>query len=263
MTNTIDYCHARNDHRPDGPLVALPIVLASLDKRPSSLLDIGCGTGTWLAAAKTAGIDDVQGVDGIAVPLDQLAVDRSLIRIHDLRQSLALGRRFDVVLCLEVAEHLDEASGDRLVKSLVQHADAIVFSAACPHQRGQHHVNCQWPVYWQERFNRHGFACDDAVRRLLWNEPRVEVWYRQNMFIAKRSSRAGSEDRLAAVVHPDLWDSQNKALESAEHLLERIREGVLPFSWYATLPFSVATGKLGRAWRRAGHNASGQGLRSQ
>jgi SAM-dependent methyltransferase len=246
MAKHIDYCHAQNGHGQSGPLAAFPIVLGFLDARPASFLDVGCGTGTWLKAALAAGITDVRGVDGIVAPDEQLAVDRSYIQIKDLTQPLELNRKFELALCLEVAEHLDADDGDQLIESLTRQANTVVFSAACPHQLGQHHVNCQWPAYWQERFNRHGFACDDAVRWRLWNDPQIEVWYRQNMFIARRCKTAGAETRIHGVVHPELWNTYQAAGEASGGLLRRIRIGMLPVGWYLSLPITAAVGKIMR-----------------
>ena len=102
------------------------------------------------------GITDVTGVDGVEVPADKLEIPASHRRTQDLTRSWNLGRRFDMALCLEVGEHLDELHSGTLVDALVRHSDLIVFSAACPGQSGQHHVNCQWPEYWQAKFNDAG-----------------------------------------------------------------------------------------------------------
>jgi len=80
-----------------------------------------------------------------------------------LTRSWDLKRKFDAVLCLEVAEHLDSAFAPTLIDALIKHGNLIYFSAACPGQTGQHHVNCQWPVYWQQLFNERGFACEDDL----------------------------------------------------------------------------------------------------
>jgi 2-polyprenyl-3-methyl-5-hydroxy-6-metoxy-1,4-benzoquinol methylase len=142
----VDYEHSQNKHTLEGPQTALPLILA--EAKPRSLLDVGCGTGTWLKAALDFGIQDVFGVDGAEITKDKFLVPERLFRQQDLTVPWSLGRRFDVVLCLEVGEHLDEACAATLVDSLVGHSNWVLFSAACPGQPGQHHVNCQWPIYW-------------------------------------------------------------------------------------------------------------------
>jgi hypothetical protein len=53
--------------------------------------------------------------------------------------------RFDLALCLEVAEHLPAAAGDSLVRRLASVGARILFSAAIPGQGGRNHVNEKWP----------------------------------------------------------------------------------------------------------------------
>jgi SAM-dependent methyltransferase len=180
---------------------------------PESVIDVGCGTGAWLAAFREAGIDDVVGVDGSTVDLEMLQIPRERFRVHDLEEPLELERRFDLVMSLEVAEHLPEAAAETFVASLVGLGSVILFSAAIPGQGGVHHVNEQWPDYWAERFAAHGYVPVDCVRRRIWSEDGVAWWYAQNilLFVARdeleRSPRLMAEHEIAggsqlAVVHP-------------------------------------------------------------
>lgn len=203
MGRCIDYDHAKNLHTLSGARTALPVLLG--DGTPASLLDVGCGTGTWLRAALEMGISDVVGIDGVDVPPDRFHAPKSAYRQIDLAQRFDLQRRFEVTLCLEVAEHLPDTVVEPFIDSLVSHGDTILFSAACPRQRGQHHVNCQWPEYWQTFFNHRGYACEDSSRWRIWRDTRIEPWYRQNIFRAWKNGTAGTEPRIEPVIHPDMW----------------------------------------------------------
>jgi SAM-dependent methyltransferase len=182
----IEYDHSSNLHTLVGPQATLPVLFAN--EKPLSLLDVGCGNGTWLKAAIDFGIPDVFGVDGVEVPPDKMYIPAENIRHQDLTRPWNLGRRFDAVLCLEVAEHLDSSFAPLLIDALVKHGDRIYFSAASPGQSGQHHVNCQWPAYWQRLFNEHGYVCEDNLRWLIWDDSQIEPWYRQNLFLARQYS---------------------------------------------------------------------------
>jgi len=240
----IDYNHAANFHSLPGPLAAFAAIFA--DAKPKSLLDVGCGIGTWLRAAQECGVNDVFGVDGIALEPDQLLVSPTLFRQQDLTQTWNLGRRFDVALCLEVAEHLEERFAELLIESLVKHSDRVVFGAACAPQSGQGHVNCQWPAYWQHLFNKQGYVCSDEIRWRIWDNEQIEYWYRQNTFLARRNPmQAGKEPRIPSVIHSAAYPHFVQG-EFSRHE-ERILQGALPFAWYLKCFPSVFFRKL---WRK-------------
>lgn len=197
----INYKHSSNTHSVEGPRSVFTQVLQG--HLPSSVLDIGCGTGTWVRAALDAGVSDVIGVDGVQIPPEQLLFPHERFLVRDLTAPLDLGRRFDAAICLEVGEHLERAYANTLVRTLTTHSDCVVFSAAAPGQNGQHHVNCEAIGEWQKRFNDAGFVCDDEVRWRLWDVAALEPWYRQNMFVARKCpEQASREPRLKSVIHP-------------------------------------------------------------
>ena len=182
--------------------------------RPRSVLDVGCGVGSWAAAFRAAGVSDVAGIDGDWVPLDSLKIPRDRFSHVDLSQPVPLDRRFDLAVCLEVAEHLPESGSGSLLDLLDSAADAILFSAAVPGQGGTGHVNEQWPKYWIQRFEARGYQLFDVVRPLVFQDPDVAFWYCQNMMIFARPAavEAGivrvpstlDTWRGAPVVHPRL-----------------------------------------------------------
>ena len=100
--------------------------------QPTSVLDVGCGQGAWLSAWNAAGVEDACGVDGDYVNRDRFLADAARFTPADLTKPFDLNRRFDLVHSLEVAEHLPESAAATFVKSLVAHADIVVFSAARP-----------------------------------------------------------------------------------------------------------------------------------
>src|SRR5262245_58346440 len=82
----------------------LPLLYAALPI--ASVLDVGCGAGAWLAAHREAGTGDVAGVDGDYVDRALLLFDAAQFKVTDVSQPFDLGRKFSLVQCLEVAEHL-------------------------------------------------------------------------------------------------------------------------------------------------------------
>lgn len=197
---------------------AVPIILDVL--RPSSVVDVGCGTGVWLAEFAARGCV-IHGLEGGA-PAEELRVPREAVRWVDLSDIAAAppgvrDLRADLCLSLEVAEHLPAAAARQFVSYLCSVSDVVLLSAAIPRQGGNGHVNEQWPEYWAALFAACDFGVSDALRRRLWDEPGVEVFYRQNLLTFVRGGDATAPvrrrlDELAArcpppirVVHPDLW----------------------------------------------------------
>jgi 2-polyprenyl-3-methyl-5-hydroxy-6-metoxy-1,4-benzoquinol methylase len=71
-----------------------------------SVLDLGCGTGVWMQAALCKPGRTVLGVDLKEFAPAELLVSEDTIINATLSQSINLHRRFDLVLCLETAEHI-------------------------------------------------------------------------------------------------------------------------------------------------------------
>lgn len=149
----------------------------------ASLLDVGSGHGAWAAEWLEAGVEDVVAVDGDYVNRDQLAIPPENFVAHDLARPLDLQRRFDLVQSLEVAEHLPADRAGGFVDSLVRHGDVILFSAAVPHQGGEHHVNEQPPEYWRRLFAQRGYDVFDWLRPRIAERREVRPWYRFNSYI--------------------------------------------------------------------------------
>lgn len=203
--------------------------------QPASALDVGCGIGTWLSVLQQRGITDVRGVEGKWLKTADLVCDSNLVQLCDLETGFNLKRRFDLIVCLEVAEHLSPAAAEPFVESLVRHAPAILFSAAIPFQGGSHHLNEQFLSYWETIFAKHGFKPVDVVRGRIWNDKRVLWWLRQNTVLFAHQTLIDTNDKLRdvrdhagpfSIVHPDVYlqrvnllAAQVKQLQQLEALI--------------------------------------------
>lgn len=177
----------------------------------SSVVDVGCGVGTWLAAFKQQGASRVLGFDGDYVSRSDLQIEQREFEPRDLRQPLRLEGRFDLAISLEVAEHLPASRGPSLVDELVSAAPAVLFSAAIPRQGGTGHINERWQDYWAGLFAERGFRTIDCVRTAVWDDARVEPWYAQNaiLYVAPEVELADPGSRLPlSVVHPRVFLKQ-------------------------------------------------------
>jgi len=177
-----------------------------------TLLDVGCGIGTWGQAARDLGFSKYQGVDGDYVRRKQLLVAPTEFAAHDLRTPLDLRVSYDLAICMEVGEHLPAADAATLVKSLCAHAPVVMFSAAIPGQGGVDHINEQWQSYWAELFAREGYGVHDCIRPGIWDRDDVAEYYRQNVLVYVDGRNAGlaslfgenlqGRAALLDVVHP-------------------------------------------------------------
>jgi SAM-dependent methyltransferase len=180
-----------------------------------SVVDFGCGVGTWLAAVQECGIEDVVGIDGTYVSRERLKIPASCYDPQDLTQRVQVARRFDLAVCLEVAEHLPESRADSLIEDIARTTDAVLFSAAIPGQFGTGHINEQWPDYWAQRFLKHGFFALDTLRERFWSDPSVETHYKQNSILYLRGERyelfrgdrcAVQNGEVRRLIHPNLYE---------------------------------------------------------
>jgi hypothetical protein len=183
---------------------------------PASLLDVGCGLGTWLKVARSRGISDIRGIEGAWLDNFRLQVDPSLLGVQDLEKGFDLGRRFDLVICLEVAEHISASAAEHFIASLTRHAPVVLFSAAIPYQGGHHHVNEQILPYWAERFARFGFRPLDVIRGKIWSDQAILWWLRQNVVLFADQELIDRDERLKraadesaayplSLVHPEVY----------------------------------------------------------
>lgn len=208
------YKHSERVHNLKAPSQVVPILIDLF--KPESILDVGCGTGTWLKVFKDSGVSNIYGIDGANVNPDQLLISESEFIEKDLREQFSLGKTFDLVLSLEVAEHLPEAVSTIFVESLCRHGVTILFSAAIPRQGGQNHLNEQWPEYWAAKFKQFGFTGYDIVRPLIWNSEDVFYWYKQNMIVFSKKDLSQNVQPVRGVrsyVHPVQFEEKIKELK--------------------------------------------------
>ncbi|MCW5631953.1 MAG: class I SAM-dependent methyltransferase [Rubrivivax sp.] len=217
----------------DGPLgsaaaaaVLVPLLLDAV--RPASVLDVGCGVGSFMRAFQRAGVHDVLGVDAPAFADSLLVVEPNLVQRCDVSKPLDLGRRFDLALCLEVGGYFPEH--DVLVASLVRHAPVIAFSAAIPDQDMINQRYGAYPSHWAPLFAKHGYEAVDALRGLIWTDERLPFWFRQNLLLFAEQATA-ERLRLAAgpapldIVHPKLYEMLAGTGESGSFKLGLVRLG--------------------------------------
>jgi SAM-dependent methyltransferase len=178
--------------------------------KPSSVVDVGCGLGNWLHVARELGVPKVAGIDTDHFDSVKRGLSSSEYFCHDLNKPLVNFEKFDLVICLEVAEHLAAESAENLIKTLTGLGEIILFSAAIPGQGGQDHLNEQWPDYWQQKFYTQDYIFLDCLRPRIWNNSNIKFWYRQNIFLVVKKGnflleKQAPSTTILPLVHPELF----------------------------------------------------------
>lgn len=209
------YIHTEDIHNFKAAEQVLPIVFDKF--KPNSILDVGCGIGTWLKVAKDLGVNNILGIDGSYINKQLLKIKDSEFKEFDLNLPFNLNQQFDLIICLEVAEHVSQEYASNLIKSLCDHGNIILFSAAIPGQGGQNHCNEQWPDYWQEKFQSEGFGSYDVLRNDIWLNEKIDWWYRQNLILCINETHplaAQYKKGVLPLVHPELLVRKIQQLEN-------------------------------------------------
>ena len=198
--------------------------------QPESVVDVGCGDGSFLSVLAEFGVDHLLGVEGVWIGDAQLAIAPELVRRHDLNEPFRCSRRFDLAVSIEVAEHLASERGAGFIDDLTRLADVVLFSAAIPGQGGTNHVNERWQSNWAGLFAARGYHVIDCLRPSLWSDDDVPHSWRQNLLLyandralqAWPALAAAKERRAGAIldfVHPRYFWRASKP-RSLGHLLK-------------------------------------------
>jgi SAM-dependent methyltransferase len=139
------------------------------DFHPTTMLDAGCAIGLLVEAMRDRGVD----AEGIDFSEFAIGTAREDIRPHLTVGSITdpLRRRYDLITCFEVLEHLTPADAELAIANLCAFTDELIVSSTPMHFRDPTHTNIHPQEYWTERFARHGFIRDvdyDAMYVAPW-----------------------------------------------------------------------------------------------
>jgi SAM-dependent methyltransferase len=125
---------------------------------PRSVLDAGCALGLLVESLRD------RGVEAYGVDISEYAIGkvRSDIQPHCWRGSITdpLPRRYDLIVSIEVLEHLPRPAAEAALANLCQFTDDFLFSSSPIDHRETTHFNVQPPEYWADLFLRQGFVRD-------------------------------------------------------------------------------------------------------
>jgi len=151
--------------------------------QPQTVAEFGCGPGHLTRELANLSVQ-VTAVDGFSQPdFSGLSIEFHHVNLNDPTSiaKVFTGKHFDLVICLEVAEHLQPEVSPNLVNWLTKVAPIVIFSASVPGQGGHGHINLRPRDYWHNLFTNQNFVVADRIREKLRLHASVAPWYRYNV----------------------------------------------------------------------------------
>jgi len=119
--------------------------------QPASVLDIGCGPGIYVDSLRASGIA------ALGVDIDDRVLGKPWLKYQSLFD--LTDEHASVVMCMEVAEHVESDRADQLVQKVVATVDnTLIWTAAAVGQGGIGHINCQDKQYWADKITACGLV---------------------------------------------------------------------------------------------------------
>lgn len=143
-----------------------------------SIMDLGCARGDYIQGFLEAGID-AWGIEGSPACIRELLCPEHRVQIGDLRQPFNLDRRYDLAMCFEVVEHVEEEFADIMCENFAKVSDKVLVTAARPGQGGHYHMNCQPKEYWEYKMFQLGYTSNrkkaEGIKMSFTGKHRKEI----------------------------------------------------------------------------------------
>lgn len=147
---------------------------------PSEAIDIGCGSGLYVNSLRD------QGILAYGFDINPIVKDKDYLYEQSI---FDIDHPSELIICLEVAEHIETKFNDEIVKSLYNNlkpGGTLIFTAAFPGQQGIGHINCQPKEYWENKFSNLGLVRNLEAEN-NWDknmsQKRHMGWFRINKLI--------------------------------------------------------------------------------
>jgi len=167
---------AKKRHRYDSKLAEY---IAIIYKNINSVADVGCGTGRYCKCFKDAGIPIVHGYEG-TIGIKEIAVYDDIMTV-DLTKRRWVDIVYDLVICLEVGEHIPKTYEQVFIDNLCRYVSKdLILSWAVPGQGGAGHFNELSNEYIIKELAKRGFIFDDGASMKLRESSSLK-WFRYTL----------------------------------------------------------------------------------
>jgi SAM-dependent methyltransferase len=193
-TNVYSEDYYKDVERLEAKWVPIIAEWIKINLKPQSVLDVGCGPGHQMAALRLCGMR-VVGVDISKAALKLTTLKGLECYEHNLTDPNALlpEENFDLAICCEVAEHLEERYARIFIHKLAKAAPTVFLTAAEPGGApGLHHFNERENTYWIESMEREGMRYDaemTAAARESFSKAGVIVYLARPMIFRRASQK--------------------------------------------------------------------------
>jgi len=200
-----------------------------LNREVRSILEMGCGGGWFTEEFKKRGIDIV-AVEGSLVGYQKTinrGVPKEKVIRHDLRLPIDLGRTFDMVVCTEVAEHIEPPFSSQLISNIVKHSQLVWFSFEDPYATDQAyyvHPNEQPEKFWKNIYEFFGYKMariPDSVKSKI-DDRGSHIFYRQDLPIGANFGLQLDREEMEQVSLSLAKEVKREAVSKTKLLLKKL-----------------------------------------
>ena len=192
------------------------------DIHPKTVLDAGCAMGYLVAALRDRGVE-AYGVDISAYAISKVREDvRPFCKVGSLTEPLPAGLpdRYDLVVTVEVLEHLYEDEGRQAIRNICKLTDEVLFTSTPDDFTEPTHVNVQQREYWCRVFFENGFVDDLNYRpRYLTSHA---LLFRRSANIARQVEDYERNIRISECARQQETAHWSKAVEDKERHIQNI-----------------------------------------
>ena len=184
------------------------------EHHPTSVLDAGCAMGFLVEELRKRGVE-AYGIDVSEYAISEV---HESVAEYCSAQSLTepLERRYDLITCIEVLEHIPPAESDRVIENLCNATDRLLISSTPGDYGEPTHLNVQPPEGWAAKLAAQGFF-RDLDRDVSYISPWAALYTRQDPSVAEAVRRY---DRGWSRLRTEVAEVRQSLLHSQEQLSE-------------------------------------------